>query len=142
MESVAIITNPPEEESVDVLMMYGFASVNLLIDIVCLVLFYYNLETALFHDPSIRVRVAVESGERDLDGVMSGEQDIEMTASTSFLEEVCGGSPPNESDGQLKKTNLNMLAAFYHVGADLLRTIAVYFGAAASTFGENLLLLW
>ena len=109
-----------------------FAAVNLLIDIVCLILFYYNFHSALFQDVTLRslsdtVRSVPDGDLRGAGGEME---------TTSCVEEVCGGSPPNENSSLLRKPNLNMMAAFSHVGADLLRTLAVFAGAAAASTGE------
>jgi Co/Zn/Cd efflux system component len=83
--------------------MFAFASVNIVVDVTCITMFYYRKE------------------------------DILHNKFTSFTgEPVQTTSPPNQKT-MFSNANINMFAAFTHIGSDTLRTIAIYLAAIAAT---------
>jgi Co/Zn/Cd efflux system component len=83
--------------------MFAFASVNIVVDITCITMFYYRKE------------------------------DILHNKFTSFSgEPVQTTNPPNQKT-MFSNANINMFAAFTHIGSDTLRTIAIYLAAIAAT---------
>jgi Co/Zn/Cd efflux system component len=118
-KSIAIIRNPPDRtNSVDTTVMFAFASVNLLIDVVTVLMFLMNAQTALYKVPD--------------------EQSIEQEHASDVLPRIESGdvSAPAASTSVIK-CNLNMLSAFSHVSADTLRTLAIFIGAGVATTGVN-----
>lgn len=169
-ESIKIISNPPSQGDVNITIMWIFASINLVIDIICLVLFYRNKDTALIHhdnhnhitDDNINDNNDIEHNHNNSSSNNNNDDDTK-SSSTLELEEVvklrssiaaidatecnllCNDNDNNINNNSVDiinninkksiKKNLNMLAAFYHVGADFLRTLAIYAGALAASLG-------
>ena len=100
----------PSDTNIDVLFLLCFGVVNLAIDIISFLLFYFNFDSVLLRT----------STENSLD--VSGYASIH---DTTFETEV------------IRLPNLNMLSALSHVGADALRTISMLLGATACTLGMN-----
>ena len=149
LESLEVVLDPPEDSSVDVGFMFGFAAFNLLIDIISVMLFYRNYDTALyqptvsnrstsfaavFHTPSKHSLSRVSSDERRLSQVdESSYRKSSLEGSTPALEAARG----EQNDEEPVEYNLNMWSAASHVSADTLRTFAVFAGALASSLGVN-----
>lgn len=87
------------DESTNVMFMFIFASVNITVDVICLALFYYRKE------------------------------DIMHNRFTSFTGEPEQRSPQPGQKTMFSNANLNMFAAFTHIGSDTLRTLAIYAAA-------------
>lgn len=155
VSAVDIIINPPsEDDSVDVNVMYGFAAVNFVIDLLASMMFYCNLDTALY-STSNDDTTALNTEGLELSQIKSKEAAIEEKSYLSFSykeneerlgdvetsQAVIGDSAATENEeveeeGRVgKKCNLNMLSALSHVGADTLRTFAIFVGAAVGSSG-------
>lgn len=79
--------------------MFAVATVNLGIDITCIVLFYYR------------------------------KDDILHNRFTSFTGEPVQTVDPPGQRSMFANANINMFAAFTHIGSDTLRTLAIYLAA-------------
>lgn len=88
--------------------MFTFASVNVAIDAICIVLFYFRKDDILYHRfPS-------------------------FTGDTEHVpHSPCPSSPV------LRNVNINMFSAFTHIGSDTLRTAAIFLAAIVSTTTGN-----
>jgi Co/Zn/Cd efflux system component len=96
------------DDNTDVNYMFAFASVNTVVDATCISLFYYRRE------------------------------DILHNRSPSFTGEPEHRSPRKDQKRMCANCNLNMFAAFTHIGSDTLRTIAIFVAAImASTTGAK-----
>lgn len=84
------------DEKTDVTIMFAFASVNTVIDIICISMFYYRKEEILHNKyPSAT-------------GISGVKKAVTPTA--------------NDNAG----VNINMFSALTHIGSDTLRTIAIF----------------
>ena len=118
IEAIMLLLGKFKESSVDVRIMYGFAALNFVVDVICSVLFQLRSKSAIYDS------VSQESVHGDQNELHDGSK-IDNTDS-SVLEL------------RHKKKNLNMLSAFFHVGGDTLRTIAIFSAALVSTItGAN-----
>jgi len=132
-----------KNEDVDLFFLYAFAGANLVVDILCALLFYIRR-----HDVFISKKKEQCSTEDDIEGNSSEEESsIHSTDSDGHIEDTSSHAseqaslvttravsppdtpPPWEDGGQ----NLNMLSAFTHIGGDTLRTFAVLVAAILSS---------
>jgi len=166
--ALSIILNPPtEDDTVDVNVMYGFAAVNFVIDIIASLMFYFNLNTALYSPVNGDNNMLNTEG-LELSQIKNKEVALEEKSYLSFSyknndnidneqqlgdveTDAVGGSGlavvPQENMNNAdiveeemvveKKCNLNMLSALSHVGADTLRTFAIFIGAGVASSGVN-----
>jgi Co/Zn/Cd efflux system component len=111
-DAILVIRNP-EDGSVNVLFLFGFASANALVDIVCTVLFYLRRKDVLLnsHTSSTTTRI--------LDSSVDAPQ---------FSK--------SEADAGKKSVNLNMASALTHVSGDTLRTASVFVAAVVATLSS------
>ena len=102
-DAVSVIMDGGDEDDVNVAFLYGFASANFVVDFVSTLMFYLKRKH-VFSD-NLKIPLLVEI--------------------------------PDEKDGNVeeekKKSNLNMISAFTHVGGDTLRTISVFVAAVIAT---------
>ena len=133
--ALKVLRHPPAEDDLPVAYLYGFALLNLVIDIICGAFFYVRGKDVFYEPivllPLISLEVSLDSEEEerefghleeDLD--FSVRSSVEPSQSGQDLSANCNG------EGPMRK-NLNMLSAFTHVGGDTIRTLSVI--AAAST---------
>ena len=114
--SSKLLKGSAEEATVNITIMYAFASVNFVIDIVCTLLFQIRQNGS--HE-----RLAGDSSHAELN---------EKTTDHSGTSVRLNSLPSSVT------RNLNMLSAFLHVGGDTLRTIAIFSAALVSTItGAN-----
>jgi hypothetical protein len=107
-DAIAVIRNPGDD-SVDVAFLFGFASANGLVDIICTILFYLR-----------RKDVLVNSNR------------------SKFIESNSTDTPQqqkNESEHK-NSVNLNMASALTHVSGDTLRTSSVFVAALVATLSS------
>jgi Co/Zn/Cd efflux system component len=126
-----ILRPPVQEEELDVGILYGFASVNLLIDIVSAYMFFRKGEDVFYHNNHIPKPEDVEAGVV----VVPTSNSPNTGASTSPRED---GTPFATSSThslhlQKKQKNLNMISAFTHVGGDTLRTFSIFIAAIVTS---------
>lgn len=112
-EAVSILLRKKSVENVDIAIMYGFASVNLLVDIIC---------TALFH---IRGKDIFQNVAHDDESNSSHRIHVHKSDYSVNLGD-------GEASAATTK-NLNMISAFFHIGGDTLRTIAIFAAALVSS---------
>lgn len=103
-DAIMILLAKKSAAHVDTTLMYIFASINFIVDAIC---------TAMFH---VRGKEIFHSAEQA------------PMASLSDSPEKPNGEQPS----RLKK-NLNMISAFFHIGGDTLRTIAIFLAALAAS---------
>eukprot|EP00605_Chrysophyceae_sp_TOSAG23-4_P001614 GSChrysophyteH1.ASY1.ANO1.1774.1 assembled CDS len=112
--SVHDILYKPEDDDVDIYIMYGFAIGNALVDVVSLYMFWAKGESVF-------------------------QQDSRTLASQEILDDEIevGGDQINQivQAGTGKEKNLNMISAFTHVGGDTLRTFSIFFAALIANLG-------
>ena len=104
IDAINTIITPDDEDEVDVLFLYLFASGNMLIDIISYYLFYEKWGSVFQEDDKERRKFSLPSPD-------------EMSIVETF-------------DRVVIKKNLNMMSAFTHVGGDTLRTLSVFIAAA------------
>ena len=97
----------PDNESVNVLFLFGFAGGNALVDIICSILFYLR-----------RKDVLLNSSQGNTSRMLQDETPQRAKAE---------GQKDNES------INLNMASALTHVSGDSLRTSSVFIAAVVAT---------
>lgn len=116
-EAIGILTNEEntDDSPVNIYFLYGFASANFLIDILCTGLVFYKGQDILYH---------VDNNDRIIE---SASVDLSVENSTVTSEIL-------QSQSQSQSKNLNMISAVTHVGGDTLRTISVFTAALVSTF--------
>ena len=113
-ESIQEIRFPTNEGSVNVFFLYGFASFNLIIDVASTYMFLRKGKNFAYTEQS-----SVEQGKDQAIDIMPGNQVI---------------MPAIEQPIILQKTiNINMLAAFSHLGADSLRTASIFLAAIVAS---------
>ena len=164
LESLDVIFNPPSSGSVDVVFMFGFAAVNLLIDIISVLLFYRNYDTALYQQTISKrstsfaavlrtpsksacnsrgnsiVRFPSQDHLSQIDESsyrVSSQEGQPLHADTDDRGRLLSRLVFHQVDDVTAEYNLNMWSAASHVSADTLRTFAVFAGALASTVGVN-----
>ena len=117
-EAILILLDKHSNGDVDIVIMYSFATVNFVVDAVC---------TALFHARGSHI---FHSGNDDdtLDG-----QDLTLPENSedSIESEQSLDQPVKPPDMRTK--NLNMISAFFHIGGDTLRTIAIFVAALVTS---------
>lgn len=157
-DAVRILRHPPPSNTVDTSYLYGFAAVNLGVDLICGYLFYLRSGSIFVEAPVFVPQLSLDTSvEEDLDdeaefGVL---EDLELptdlrSADAPGLRHVCGwflfgpsvtGSPYtlcSEGDGLVpvhhqSSSNLNMMSAFTHIVGDTLRTVAIFLAALVSS---------
>ena len=107
-DAISVIISPSDDDDVDVLFLYLFASGNMVIDIISYYLFHSKWST-VFNDEAMQNRSRS----------VSRSESVEL----------------QESIDSTNKMNLNMMSAFTHVGGDTLRTSSVFIAAVVATTG-------
>ena len=109
-DAVEVIKSNGAEDDVNVDFLYGFASANFVIDVVSTFLFYVRRKDVFLLSKS---------------GKNISENDAEISLGSELIDPGGDMAPSSEK-------NLNMISAFTHVGADTLRTCAVFIAAVVS----------
>mmetsp|Transcript_19861 Transcript_19861/g.28552 ORF Transcript_19861/g.28552 Transcript_19861/m.28552 type:complete len:308 (+) Transcript_19861:60-983(+) len=109
-----LVLMDPDADNVNVYFLYGFASGNALVDIICAVLFYLRRRDVLQQSSSLYESFAKKQASKDV----SSTSNSRARASSLSLMPI---------------TNLNMASALTHVGGDTLRTGAVFIAAAVAS---------
>jgi Co/Zn/Cd efflux system component len=107
----------PEDDDVDIYIMYGFAIGNTVVDVLSVYMFWLRGKQVFEQD---RVQLAnADSMEND---------DVEEgIAVNGTINTIVTGT----------EKNLNMISAFTHVGGDTLRTISIFIAAMCASFGAG-----
>ena len=148
--------------------MFGFATVNMVIDITCITMFYYRKDDILHNRmPSFSAdsgQIIIPSGYNSQTGqatTSSGynSQTGQATISSGYNSSSIPATIPSGSNQEsipatissgvknpsiqstissgnktyFSNANINMFAAFTHIGSDTLRTIAIFLAATVST---------
>lgn len=126
--AVLVVQNPDDKDNVNVFFLYGFASANFIVDVICTVVMTVGGTNALY--------------ETCLDSNHNEDKNYENLSMNGTDEKQDDLIPRNEDSRVLnsavtnnRKTNLNMISAFTHVGGDTLRTVSVFIAALVSTIG-------
>lgn len=130
--ALKVLRHPPAEDNLPVVYLYGFAFLNLLIDIICGAFFYIRGKDVFYEPvvllPLISLEVSLDSEEEEREfGHLEEDLDFSVRGNSEPNQDF---SAMNNGEGPMRK-NLNMLSAFTHVGGDTIRTLSVI--AAAST---------
>lgn len=123
-------THEQEQDSVNIVYLYAFSSVNFVIDVLCIGMFYFRgkdvfLERRPAMLPQLSLDTSIHSNDSDEFGSLDGDDFYQDGPASPAL--VKGGSGED-------RRNLNMLSAFAHMGGDSLRTVSVLTAALVSTF--------
>ncbi len=115
MDAIAVVMNPPDDEEVNVLFLFGFAGANMFVDFVCTVLFAM-LGSKVVYQKNCHTFSTDDKAPRHIE----------------FLKE----DHRKASAAGDKKKNLNMISALTHVSGDTLRTLSVFVAAITATFTQ------
>ena len=102
----------PEDDDVNIYIMYGFAAANTVVDIVSVYMFYLKGKDAFYQ----------EKIEHAPDGQGPTEGEGVTNYSVGLHMHIHG-----------TEKNLNMISAFTHVGGDSLRTLSIFIAAALAS---------
>jgi len=108
--SVHDILYPPEDDDVNIYIMYGFAAGNTVVDIISVFMFVRMGRAAFMQDKHALTH--------DHDDAVSNAEGDEGSEESTPRSVVVG-----------TEKNLNMISAFTHVGGDSLRTISIFVAA-------------
>jgi Co/Zn/Cd efflux system component len=109
----------PEDDDVNIYIMYGFAVANAVVDVVSVYMFWLIGKNVFKQDKFALANVA------DADDV----DDVEVENGAVAMSDTA--SPKTQVVG--KEKNLNMISAFTHVGGDSLRTISIFVAAVIAS---------
>jgi len=117
-----------EEPEVNIATLYAFSSVNFCVDILSVWMFYRKGKSAFEYDqPAVDEEAAAAAAHA---GAAEGGEEGE--GGGAAIADV-----PADTDPEAKPKNVNMMSAFLHVGADSIRTFAVFSAAAVATSGQD-----
>jgi Co/Zn/Cd efflux system component len=105
------IITPPEDDTVDIFMLWLFSSLNAVVDIVSGYMFFAKGRGVLYET----INDGDDMDDEDKYHILEGDD-----------EEVLQKRPEEHK-------NLNMISALTHVGGDTLRTLSVFIAAAIAT---------
>jgi len=120
----------PEDDDVNIYVMYGFAAANTVVDIISVYMFYRMGEAAFFQDKHALTRDEQQQGEASA-SASGGNYSVEEGAGRGRGDEDVVGeqaAAPRSVVVGVEK-NLNMISAFTHVGGDSLRTVSIFVAA-------------
>ena len=114
-EAITVILDPPEEDDVNVYIMFGFAVANMLIDLLSVFLFCVRGSKVLYQK-NVHTFSTDATAPRHIEFLKAHEERM-------------------QSIGMSKESglNLNMMSALIHVSGDTLRTFAIFFSALISS---------
>jgi Co/Zn/Cd efflux system component len=148
--SLGDIITKPADDDVDITMLWLFSSLNAVVDIVSVYMFYQRGNDVFYEepldamDPNSRhamVDLEVEDGASSAvaaNGSGSGGNDAAVNNNININSNTSNNPIGMQRERQARnqeapKTNLNMISALTHVGGDSLRTISVFVAAAVAT---------
>lgn len=119
------LTDPSDDDDVNVIFLYAFASANFLVDVASSFMFYLKRKEVFTERAEDSLEAPITDSKANARAV-STASDRPKSRTPSVVEEILFKmAPPN--------LNVNMASAFTHVGADTLRTAAVFIAALVST---------
>ena len=157
-DALRILLHPPAKDDVAVSYLYTFATLNIIIDLVCGFLFYAKGLGVFREIDSNRAPSTYLHGFDDKFALTIDPEEEERTLYMDNLEEEGKGGGGNDNGGhqhysspssssssssheqgggegnRRHKTNLNVLTAFAHLGGDTLRSLSVFLAALVSSF--------
>jgi len=116
-----IITPPVGGDDVNINIMYGFASVNALVDVISAYMFYHKGRDVFFATEQL----PSQFGEGPHISHVSVKHDDDNR------------EPFELAAGPDREKNLNMISAFTHVGGDTLRTASIFIAAIVATVTDT-----
>lgn len=124
--AIVIIQEHDNDGDVDVILLYGYAAANMLIDLLSAAMFY-----ARRHEVFTNIEFqTIKSDDRTNDDKLPVESDNDEEAAAATASTALSPGAVN--------SNLNMISAFTHVGSDTLRTLSIFAAAMlVSIFGFN-----
>lgn len=144
-EAMKVLKQPtPEVDSVSVVYLYGFAGVNLVVDIFCICMFYFRGKDVFYERrrdmlPQLSLDTSIHSDDSDEFGTLDddfyapdspGRQDDHKDDDRRGGDDVRYLDREEDID---RKRNLNMMSAFAHLGGDTFRTLSVLGAAVAAS---------
>ena len=120
IEAIEVILNPPDDDDVNIYIMYGFAAGNMLIDLLSMFLFWVKGSKVLFQK-NVYTFSTDDTAPRHVEILKS---DIAKKQRVASLQEA------------QSTMNLNMMSAFTHVSGDTLRTLAIFISALVVTLTD------
>jgi len=117
-----------KDDNVNIVYLYAFSSVNFVIDVLCIGMFYFRgsevfLERRQALLPQLSLDTSIHSNDSDEFGSLDGDD---------FYQEKSPSSSSTQGKA-VDRRNLNMISAFAHMGGDSLRTVSVLAAALIST---------
>jgi Co/Zn/Cd efflux system component len=138
-DAIRLLEHPPKKDEVEVVYLYFYAVLNLVVDLICGALFFFSGQHSgfSFNGESSKSRRSSTSVLEEVDDEEEDEEEEERERHPSYRHSGSGSSPSASASasGSVRggRKNLNMLSAFTHVLGDTLRTVAVFTAAAVST---------
>jgi Co/Zn/Cd efflux system component len=138
--ALRVLRHPPAEDDLPVVYLYGFALLNLVIDVICGAFFCLRGKDVFYEPivllPLISLEVSLDSEEEEREfGHLEEDLDFSVRGSVETSQNGQDLSANCNGEGPMRK-NLNMLSAFTHVGGDTIRTLSVIVAASThSIFG-------
>ena len=114
--AISDIITKPEDDEVDIFMLWLFSSLNAVVDVISAYMFYAKGKEVFY-----------EQFESSSD---SGLDYVDSTHNLNTPVNTIGDDQGTVTTGK----NLNMISAFTHVGGDTLRTISVFIAACIATW--------
>lgn len=118
-EAIAVIMDPPEEDDVNVYIMYGFAAANMMVDLLSMLLFWLRGSSVLFNK-NVHTFSTADEAPKHIEFLKSEAERKERLLSI-------------QKESQM---NLNMMSAFTHVSGDTLRTLTIFFSALITSLTD------
>jgi cation diffusion facilitator family transporter len=149
--SAYVVLVPPEgqeegdeAEDVNIATLYAFSSVNFMVDLLSVWMFYrkgksvFENENQQHHAQlkTIEVDMPADGGGEEA-GQAEGGGSVAKARAGQFAEKEPAQKEEPEAVQPKSSKNVNMMSAFLHVGADTIRTFAVFAAAAAATSGQD-----
>lgn len=127
---IELTSSNNDDDNVDLIFLYCFSGINFVIDIISSGLFYIKGKDVLFY----MSRKRFSSGSSNSSITSQSPTNPKLTnhdpEETHYDDDGISNSSPLDP-----KTNVNMVSALTHVGADTLRSISVFVAALISTIG-------
>jgi len=122
-DAIEVIKSNGADDDVNVYFLYGFASANMIVDLISTLMFYIR-RNEVFLDPSplladVDISYSIAPKDDDDEAGLKASEMSTKSYNTSM-----------KSTKSVK--NLNMISAFTHVGGDTMRTIAVFIAAVVA----------
>ena len=128
VEAVQTLTDTSsnaDDEDVNIYVLWGFSSLNAIVDVVSFYMFYQKGREVFYHVP------AFAEDEEQLAIGAALPLPLKTAVTNPILRESKAELLPSSvRTGDAPKKNLNMISAFSHVGGDTLRTLSIFFAAA------------